>query len=175
MNFPLTFCDTSVTLFRDIAGIQIKQINVMKNLKILSFALAMSLVIASCQEADVPSPVTPDIDNALSKSDNARPKTMVWADGELFESVVTPAVFDGEKGNYDILYAGGFYDGVQLISESKPGDQDYNGGRWAMYVLKDGVTTDYSMATSDHDLDPDDFESNGNYFECPLLPRRGRK
>jgi len=85
--------------------------------------------------------------------------------------VVTPAVFDGVHGNYDIFYAGSF----GLISESKPGDQDYNGGRWTLYTLKDGVMADYRMATSDQDLNINDFEAAGLSFECPLLPRKGNK
>ena len=69
----------------------------------------------------------------------------------------------------------GFMDGVPLISESKPSDQDYNGGRWHANVLKGEVDPDkYANATSVEDLDPDDFESTDTYFECPLLPRRGR-
>ena len=105
----------------------------------------------------------------------ARPQT--WVDGELFDGVVTPATFDPARGNFDELYAGGngFRDGVPLISESKPGDQDYNGGRWHMNVLKVGVDPDkYMNADRVEDLDLSDFQSTGNYFECPLLPRRGR-
>ena len=58
-------------------------------------------------------------------------RTQVWADGELFASVVTPTSLKGDKGPFDKLYAGAmFKDGIGLISEAKPGDQDYNGGRW---------------------------------------------
>ena len=103
-----------------------------------------------------------------------RPQT--WVDGELFDGVVTLATFDPASDPFDELYAGGngFKDGVPLISESKPGDQDYNGGRWHMNVLKAGVDADkYATADKVEDLDLDDFESAENYFECPLLPRRG--
>lgn len=75
------------------------------------------------------------------------------------------------------LYAGGmgFKDMVPLISESKPGDQDYNGGRWHMNTLKGSVDPGkYAMACQVEDLDLNDFESTENYFECPLLPRRGK-
>ena len=41
-------------------------------------------------------------------------------------------------------------------------------------MLKAGVPADkYKDATSVEDLDLNDFESTANYFECPLLPRRG--
>ena len=145
----------------------------MKHVKVALSMCAMLFLIAGCQQEGDVNPAAPSIKNELSKSEKARPKTMVWSDGKLYESVVTPAVFDGDKGNYDRLYAGSFYDGIGLISESKPGDQDYNGGRWDLYVLKKNVMTDYSMATSDVDLQSEDFESASTYFECPLLPRRG--
>lgn len=108
-----------------------------------------------------------------------RPQT--WVDGELFNGVVTPATFDPASDPFDQLYMGcggddfvGFNDGVPLISESKPGDQDYNGGRWHANVLKEGVACDkYEDAEGVDNLDLDDFESTDEYFECPLLPSRG--
>jgi hypothetical protein len=106
------------------------------------------------------------------------PRPTTWADCELFAGVVTKATFKPEAGNFDELYAGGngFKDGSPLISESKPGDHDYNGGRWHMNVLKGTVEPDkYKDACSFEDLDPLDFDSTDQYFECPLLPRRGGK
>lgn len=105
---------------------------------------------------------------------NPRPQT--WVDCELFDGVVTPATFDPSSDPFDELYAGGngFKNGAPLISESKPGDQDYNGGRWHLNVLKAGVDPDkYANACAVEDLDLDDFDSTEDYFECPLLPRRG--
>jgi hypothetical protein len=110
------------------------------------------------------------------KSAKARPRPATWVDCELFAGVVTAATFKPESGNFDELYAGGngFKDGTPLISESKPGDQDYNGGRWHMNVLKEEVDSDkYKNACSVEELDLSDFMSTENYFECPLLPRRG--
>ena len=147
----------------------------MKRVKVALCMCAMLFLITGCQQDGDVNPVAPSIEDELSKSEKARPKTLVWSDGMLYESVVTPAVFDGDKGNYDRLYAASFYDGIGLISESKPGDQDYNGGRWDLHVLKEGVMKDYSMAKSDADLDPNDFESAETYFACPLLPRKGNK
>ena len=109
------------------------------------------------------------------RADPARPRPSTWVDGELFAGVVTPAMFDPESDPFDELYMGGngFKDGVPLISESKPGDQDYNGGRWHANALKADVDPDkYADATRVEDLDLDDFVSTDNYFECPLLPRR---
>lgn len=76
--------------------------------------------------------------------------------------MVTPAQFDPASDPFDELYAGGngFLNGVPLISESKPGGQDYNGGRWHQNVLKAGVDPDtYKYATSAEDLDLADFDS----------------
>lgn len=106
----------------------------------------------------------------------ARPRPETWVDGELFAGVVTPATFKAESGNFDELYTGGngFKNEVPLISESKPGDQDYNGGRWHLNLLKDSVDPDkYANANSVDDLDLSDFEATDTYFECPLLPMRG--
>ncbi len=105
---------------------------------------------------------------------NPRPQS--WSDCELFAGVVTRATFDPQSDPFDELYAGGngFKNGVPLISESKPGDMDYNGGRWHKNMLKSGVDPNkYATACTVEDLDLSDFESTSDYFECPLLPRRG--
>ena len=133
-----------------------------------------SLEIVSLESQDT---LTAETTTALSFS-KANPRPQTWVDGELFAGVVTPATFNPESDPFDELYAGGngFKDGVPLISESKPGDQDYNGGRWHLNVLKADVDPNkYANATGDGDLDLNDFESTDQYFECPLLPRRGKK
>ena len=135
-----------------------KKLRIFAILSVLIIALTTTTAVALAQGGPLPRPQT-------------------WVDHELFSGVVTPATFSPTAGNFDELYAGGngFKDGAPLISESKPGDQDYNGGRWHMNVLKAGVDPDkYANADSVDDLDLDDFDSTSNYFECPLLPRRGR-
>ena len=104
-------------------------------------------------------------------------RPQAWVDCERFNSIVTPATFNPDSDPFDELYGGvaGFKSGVPLISESKPGDADFNGGRWHMNVLKAGVAADkYANACKVEDLDLNDFEATGNYFECPLLPIRGQ-
>lgn len=104
------------------------------------------------------------------------PRPHSWVDCELFAGVVTRATFNPDSDPFDELYAGGdgFLDGVPLISESGPGDQDYNGGRWHLNVLKQEVDQGkYADACSVEELDLSDFVSTDDYFECPLLPRRG--
>ena len=105
------------------------------------------------------------------------PRTQAWAGCELYDSIVTKATFKADHGNFDELYAGGngFKGGAGLISDAAPGDRDYNGGRWHLNVLKDGVDPDkYASACSIDDLDPGDFDSTDQYFECPLMPRKNR-
>jgi len=144
----------------------------------LSIGILAFAVLIGCQD-DI---VSPDTELALKAEDassqvlskaGAQLGGMIWADGELFGTVGTPTQFKPGHGPFDVLFQGSFRDGVGAISESKPGDQDFNGGRWEVWHLKAGVTTDYSSADSAEDLDVSDFEPAGVYFECPLLPRRG--
>lgn len=124
---------------------------------LLAAALAVALLGAPSSTAQGPNP---------------RPQT--WSDCELFDGVVTNTSFKPTAGNFDELYMGGngFKDGVPLISESKPGDHDYNGGRWHVNRLRAGVSpSKYANACRVEHLDLSDFESTPNYFECPLLPR----
>jgi hypothetical protein len=110
-------------------------------------------------------------------ADNPTARTVAWSGCALYGSVVTPATFHPNGDAFDELYTGGngFKDGVGLISDAAPRDPDYNGGRWHLNVLKDGVDPDkYSNACTVEDLDLDDFMSTDTYFECPLTPRRGR-
>ena len=102
------------------------------------------------------------------------PRAQVWGGCELYNTVVTPATFNPASEPFDKLYAGAsFAGGITLISESEPGDQDYNGGRWELLVLKPWVDPGkYADACSAAELDPDDFMVAGAYFECPLIPIR---
>ena len=104
------------------------------------------------------------------------PRPTSWADCEMFNGVVTPTTLP-VQGPFDQLYmmpGARFKAGVPLISESKPGDADYNGGRWHLNVLKAGVNpAKYADACSVEALDLNDFMATDAYFVCPLLPRRG--
>ena len=100
------------------------------------FVLACSLVVVSASALHAQGP-------------NARP--LSWADCQLFDGVVTPTDLPVE-GNFDELYMnpGGFKDGVNLISDSKPGDPDYNGGRWQVHALQ---FSNYQGALNDDGVD----------------------
>jgi|GEM_PF-4660466 len=147
-------------------------------LAMVGFAV-IAFGLAACQNSN---PFSANSENATavaSSNEGSLAKvgrTQVWADGELFNSVVTPATFKPESTPFDTLYTADFAGDVAHISDAKPGDQDYNGGRWHHLVLKDGVDADkYSDVSSDTELEISDFNATDMYFECPLLPNtRGR-
>jgi hypothetical protein len=116
----------------------------------------------------------------------------VWAHGDLYDVVVTDTEFKSPPPrSLDVLYNFGDsgLSGQRSVSESAPGDRDYNGGRWAVTPVE---FTPLGMAI--HDPDGDgwvNFELKSaeqvmahaalghlvihpvvRYFECPLLPRR---
>jgi hypothetical protein len=104
---------------------------------------------------------------------SSRSRDAIWADCEPFGTVGTPTDFDPNHGNFDKLFHGAFKDGFGAISESKPGDQDFNGGRWEVWDPNGGLGDKYADACSYEDLDEADFHKTGEYFECPLLPAPG--
>jgi hypothetical protein len=147
----------------------------------VGFILMFALFVFGCQkESGMMSPNEQANETGPSNASFLKVgRTMVWADDQLYNSVVTKATFKASSGKFDQLYAAGpgksFKDGIGLISESKPGDKDYNGGRWHLNVLKANVLqTKYENASSVEELDINDFMSTDDYFECPLLPRRNR-
>lgn len=114
---------------------------------------------------------------AWSPSINAqgnRPSGRIWSHCDVYGTRGTKTAFKPGHGKFDELYTGAtFKDGIGAISESAPGDTDFNGGRWHVNTLKDGVPADkYADACSVDDLDLNDFESSSTYFECPMLPLR---
>lgn len=58
-----------------------------------------------------------------------------WVDGELYRTVGTPTELP-DKGPKDGLYVFEGLNGQTPVAEAKPGDHDYNGGRWQVEVLE---------------------------------------
>lgn len=57
-----------------------------------------------------------------------------WVDGELYRTVATPTALP-DRGPKDGIFVFTGLGGQIPVAEAKPGDKDYNGGRWVVYVL----------------------------------------
>lgn len=117
-------------------------------------------------------------------------RNAIWVDGELFGVTLTPNDVP-MKGPFDVLYnfAQSGLEGQRSVSETKPGDTDYNGGRWEVLPV-----TFTELGLSVHDPDGDgtvnfelvsdqeiwEHEALGHliigdpirYFVCPLHPKK---
>lgn len=115
---------------------------------------------------------------------------VIWAGGSIYSTILTPAGFVAPpEHSTDTLYDFGMSGlmGQRPVSDSAPGDRDYNGGRWSVTVA---AFTTAGMAVLDSDNngmideeltsaeDVADAVADGFvtltetaiYFECPLLP-----
>ena len=156
--------------------------------RLWTVCLGLGVLVMTMAGCEAQLPARPSGLEVGSGATLARPST--WVDTELFAGVVTPATFNPESDPFDELYTAGgpncsgdpddpdefvgFKNGVPLISESKPGDRDYNGGRWHLNIISGVDCDEYDDADTLDDLILTDFESTNMYFECPLLPRRGK-
>lgn len=118
-----------------------------------------------------------------------RVEDALWAGGVTWDTVLTPTSFkQPPRHSVDLLYDFGMsgLSGQRAVSESYPGQPDYNGGRWWVQMV---VFTEQGLAIHDADGDGSvDFEltsaeevlqhfalghfeifETDTYFECPLL------
>jgi hypothetical protein len=110
------------------------------------------------------------------------PQAGIYVDGELFRTVGTPTDFSGTgapESSFDTIW--NFGGVIPSVADAKPGDRDFNGGRWMVYgasfaedvtpyEIKDDTelwqaVTDGDVIISDHVL---------KMFECPVIPMRGK-
>ena len=104
-----------------------------------------------------------------------------YVDGQLYRTVGTPTDFSGTGApahSYDTIYALG---GTLLnVAEAKPGDRDYNGGRWM--VLPVEWHTAPVQLTSAEEVQA--FHAAGmltiasepvQLFECPVIKLPGNQ
>ena len=78
---------------------------------------------------------------ATTVSAGGPPSLAFYIDGSRYRTVGTPTDFSGTgapASTYDKLYALG--SGLINVAEAKPGDRDFNGGRWAVYPVTWNVT-----------------------------------
>lgn len=95
------------------------------------------------------------------RSENAKQFGRVWANGVLYRTNVVK-VLDSEPSPGDVIYfvndgttaslppnGGVNGGGSPFVSESAPGDRDWNGGQWVHYSaqLADGVTLDEPLTS----------------------------
>lgn len=111
-----------------------------------------------------------------------------WVDGALYATVGTPSNLP-DHGPKDGIYVFTNLNGQRPVAEAKPGDHDYNGGRWQVTLLE---FTPQGLAVHDADGDGNaDFEltswemvqqhmglghlvvaGQGPSFVCPVIKQR---
>lgn len=65
------------------------------------------------------------------------PSVGFYVDGALFRTIGTPTDLSGTgapRHSFDTIYALG--GGLVNVAEAKPGDRDYNGGRWLVTAIE---------------------------------------
>jgi hypothetical protein len=73
-----------------------------------------------------------------------------WIDGELYRTVATPTDLSGTgapDSTYDAIYS--FAGNQRNVAEAKPGDRDFNGGRWQVHQLTFPSGYAAALATGD--------------------------
>jgi hypothetical protein len=81
------------------------------------------------------------------------PSLAFYVDDVRYRTVGTPTDFTGTGApsfTYDRIYALG--SGLINVAEAKPGDRDFNGGRWAVYPITWAAGVTPVQLTNDHDI-----------------------
>ena len=81
------------------------------------------------------------------------PSLAFYVDDVRYRTVGTPTDFSATgapASSFDEIYALG--GGLINVAESKPGDTDFNGGRWAVYRVTWAAGVTPTQLTNDHDL-----------------------
>ena len=104
-----------------------------------------------------------------------------YVDGAQYRTVGTPTDFadtGAPSHTYDAIYALG--GGLLNVAEAKPGDRDYNGGRWQVYGVEWHVAP-YQLTSAEAVRDAHDegeltiADEPLRSFECPVIPVGGRR
>jgi hypothetical protein len=117
-----------------------------------------------------------------SVSAGGPPSLAFYVDGTRYRTVGTPTDFShtgAPAASYDRIYVLG--SGLANVAEAKPGDRDYNGGRWMVLPVTwaAGVTPVQLMSAEDVEAYADAgmltiASSPVKLFECPVIPVGGR-
>ncbi|MBO9520079.1 MAG: hypothetical protein J7518_00965 [Nocardioidaceae bacterium] len=73
-----------------------------------------------------------------------------WIDGQLYRTVATPTDLSGTgapDSSFDAIYS--FAGSQRNVAEAKPGDRDFNGGRWQVHELVFPSGYPAALATGD--------------------------
>jgi hypothetical protein len=120
---------------------------------------------------------------AADASNNPAMPGRVYADGRLFATrglTDLPAPTAGNEHSFDVIYAfENGADGQHAVAEAAPGDQEFNGGRWAVTLVA-WTIEEPPVLTSDDEVHMylqqgalSVVDTGVRYFECPLVPIRG--
>jgi hypothetical protein len=118
---------------------------------------------------------------ATSVAAGGPPSLAFYVDGAQYRTVGTPTDFSGTgapASTFDRIYVLG--GDLVNVAEAKPGDRDFNGGRWMVLPLTWHVTP--VQLTSAEQVEA--MAANGSLsiadapvklFECPVIPVGGRR
>ena len=106
------------------------------------------------------------------------PHDAFYVDGDVYRTIGTPTDLSGTGApghSFDALYA---VEGQALaVAEAKPGDRDYNGGRWMRFPVTWNVTPYEDPLTSEEAVlaaaaigDVTIAEQPDAQFTCPVIP-----
>jgi hypothetical protein len=105
------------------------------------------------------------------------PGPAFYVDGALYRTVGTPTDLSGTgapASTYDVIYALG--GDLRNVAEAKPGDTDYNGGRWMVLPLTWAAGVTPVQYTSDSEILAAEAagqltiaDSPAKQFVCPVI------
>lgn len=110
------------------------------------------------------------------------PQIGFYVDGATYRTVGTPTDFSRTRApahSFDRIFVLG--DGLLNVAEAKPGDRDYNGGRWMVLPVTWAAGATPVQLTSAEQVEA--YAAAGmltiagspvNLFECPVIPVGGR-
>lgn len=108
------------------------------------------------------------------------PSLAFYVDGTRYRTVGTPTDFSNTgapASSFDRIYALG--NGLANVAEAKPGDRDFNGGRWMVLPVTWNVAP--AQLTSAEQVEAwaamgrlSIADAPVKLFECPVIPVGGR-
>jgi hypothetical protein len=107
------------------------------------------------------------------------PGLAFYVDGVRFRTIATPTDLSGTgapTNSFDVIYALG--DGLVNVAEAKPGDSDYNGGRW-MVLPVTWLSTPVQLTSAEQVLAAEEAglltiaTAPVQMFVCPVIPANG--